>query len=93
MFACVMVTASLHFITLFVLVFGSFVLLYFSSVLYKFDKGGYLPLSFAGGLFFVMYSSWCWASLHRTDSWNSSYIFSLPHQPSSHTLCISFCLC
>ncbi|OVA11439.1 potassium transporter [Macleaya cordata] len=46
---------NLLLVALFVLVFGSFELLYFSSVLYKFDKGGYLPLSFAGGLFFVMY--------------------------------------
>ncbi|XP_026396964.1 potassium transporter 5-like [Papaver somniferum] len=42
-------------IVLFVLLFGSFELVYFSSVFYKFDKGGYLPLSFAGVLFFVMY--------------------------------------
>ncbi|KAH7670524.1 KUP system potassium uptake protein [Dioscorea alata] len=39
----------------FVLVFGSFELLYFSSVLYKFTNGGYLPLSFAAVLYFVMY--------------------------------------
>ncbi|XP_020106458.1 potassium transporter 5-like [Ananas comosus] len=46
---------SLILIALFVLVFYSFELLYFSSVLYKFGKGGYLPLSFAAVLFFVMY--------------------------------------
>lgn len=46
---------SLILVALFVLVFYSFELLYFSSVLYKFGKGGYLPLSFAAVLFFVMY--------------------------------------
>ncbi|KAJ0971903.1 hypothetical protein J5N97_019862 [Dioscorea zingiberensis] len=46
---------NLLLIALFVIVFGSFELLYFSSVLYKFNKGGYLPLSFAAALFFVMY--------------------------------------
>ncbi|XP_008775247.2 potassium transporter 5-like [Phoenix dactylifera] len=46
---------SLMLVALFVLVFFSFEFLYFSSVLYKFSKGGYLPLSFAAMLFFVMY--------------------------------------
>lgn len=46
---------SLILVALFVLVFVSFEFLYFSSVLYKFSKGGYLPLSFAAVLFFVMY--------------------------------------
>uniref|UniRef100_A0A1D1XR97 Potassium transporter n=1 Tax=Anthurium amnicola TaxID=1678845 RepID=A0A1D1XR97_9ARAE len=46
---------NLILIVLFVLAFGSFELLYFSSVLYKFSKGGYLPLTFAAILFFVMY--------------------------------------
>ncbi|PKA57759.1 Potassium transporter 5 [Apostasia shenzhenica] len=46
---------SLLLILLFLLVFGSFELLYFSSVLYKFTSGGYLPLTFASVLFLVMY--------------------------------------
>ncbi|KAK9141057.1 hypothetical protein Scep_010738 [Stephania cephalantha] len=39
-------------------------MVYFSSVLYKFDKGGYLPLSFAAGLFFVMYV-WHYVQIKR----------------------------
>ncbi|KAK1272159.1 Potassium transporter 5 [Acorus gramineus] len=46
---------SLILIILFVIIFGSFELLYFSSVLFKFTEGGYLPLTFASILFFVMY--------------------------------------
>ncbi|XP_043722073.1 potassium transporter 5-like isoform X1 [Telopea speciosissima] len=46
---------SLFLVALFILIFGSFELLYFSSVLYKFTKGGYLPLTFAAAIFFVMY--------------------------------------
>ncbi|KAI0524484.1 hypothetical protein KFK09_003854 [Dendrobium nobile] len=46
---------SLPLIALFVLSFGSFELVYFSSVLYKFTSGGYLPLTFASVLYFVMY--------------------------------------
>ncbi|KAG0459836.1 hypothetical protein HPP92_022964 [Vanilla planifolia] len=46
---------NLPFIALFVLIFGSFELVYFSSVLYKFTSGGYLPLTFALVLYFVMY--------------------------------------
>ncbi|KAK1294352.1 Potassium transporter 5 [Acorus calamus] len=46
---------SIILIILFVIIFGSFELLYFSSVLFKFTEGGYLPLTFASILFFVMY--------------------------------------
>lgn len=46
---------NLLYIALFALVFVSFELLYFSSVLYKFTEGGYLPLTFAAVLYFVMY--------------------------------------
>ncbi|CAA6659849.1 unnamed protein product [Spirodela intermedia] len=46
---------ALALVAAFVLVFGSLELFYFSAVLYKFDKGGYLPLSIAAVLFFVMY--------------------------------------
>ncbi|KAL0925429.1 hypothetical protein M5K25_003757 [Dendrobium thyrsiflorum] len=41
-------------VALFVLSFGSFELVYFSSVLYKFKSGGYLPLTFASVLYFIM---------------------------------------
>lgn len=46
---------SFELVTLFILIFVSFELLYFSSVLYKFTTGGYLPLTFAALLFFIMY--------------------------------------
>lgn len=46
---------ALALVAAFVLVFGTLELLYFSAVLYKFDKGGYLPLSIAAVLFSVMY--------------------------------------
>lgn len=46
---------SVVLIAMFVLVVFSFELLYFSSVLYKFSEGGYLPLTLAALLFFVMY--------------------------------------
>ncbi|KAJ3671934.1 hypothetical protein LUZ60_008013 [Juncus effusus] len=46
---------SILLIALFLIIFCSFELLYFSSVLYKFTTGGYLPLTFAAILFFVMY--------------------------------------
>eukprot|EP01018_Ginkgo_biloba_P006316 Gb_07513 [translate_table: standard] len=40
---------------IFLVVFGSMELIYFSSVMYKFKQGGYLPLAFAVILLFVMY--------------------------------------
>ncbi|KAL6003636.1 hypothetical protein ACLOJK_023869 [Asimina triloba] len=46
---------NLVLIILFAAVFVSSELVIFSSVLYKFTKGGYLPLSFAAALFFIMY--------------------------------------
>ncbi|KAK9159782.1 hypothetical protein Syun_006123 [Stephania yunnanensis] len=55
---------NLLLVALFVLVFGSIEMVYFSSMLYKFDKGGYLPLSFAAGLFFVMYV-WHYVQIKR----------------------------
>ncbi|XP_058082734.1 potassium transporter 5-like [Magnolia sinica] len=42
------------FVILYILIIGSVELLYLSSVLYKFDQGGYLPLAFAAFLVFVM---------------------------------------
>ncbi|KAG6429180.1 hypothetical protein SASPL_107224 [Salvia splendens] len=38
---------NIVFIILYILIIGSVELLYMSSVLYKFDQGGYLPLAFA----------------------------------------------
>jgi KUP system potassium uptake protein len=46
----------------YVLIIGSVELLYLSSVLYKFDQGGYLPLAFAAILMFVMY---VWNNVYR----------------------------
>ncbi|GLU07400.1 hypothetical protein SLE2022_243600 [Rubroshorea leprosula] len=47
--------SSIFFIIIYVLVIGSVELVYLSSVLYKFDQGGYLPLAFAAVLMTVMY--------------------------------------
>ncbi|XP_058083965.1 potassium transporter 5-like [Magnolia sinica] len=41
-------------VILYILIIGSVELLYLSSVLYKFDQGGYLPLAFAAFLVIVM---------------------------------------
>ncbi|XAR61298.1 hypothetical protein NMG60_11034951 [Bertholletia excelsa] len=49
-------------IILFVLVIGSVELLYLSSVLYKFDQGGYLPLAFALVVMAIMY---IWNNVYR----------------------------
>lgn len=65
-------------IALFALVFVSFELLYFSSVLYKFTKGGYLPLSFAAALYFVMYV-WHYVQTKR-------YAFEVEQKVSTHYL-------
>ncbi|KAA8543130.1 hypothetical protein F0562_021375 [Nyssa sinensis] len=46
----------------YVLVIGSVELLYLSSVLYKFDQGGYLPLAFAMVLMAIMYT---WNDVYR----------------------------
>jgi KUP system potassium uptake protein len=46
----------------YVLVIGTVELLYLSSVLYKFDQGGYLPLAFAAVLMSIMY---IWNDVHR----------------------------
>lgn len=65
-------------IVLFALVFVSSELVYFSSVLYKFTKGGYLPLSFAAALFFVMYV-WHYVQTKR-------YAFEVEQKVSTHYL-------
>ncbi|KAL8513461.1 hypothetical protein ACS0TY_012792 [Phlomoides rotata] len=46
----------------YVLIMGSVELLYLSSVLYKFDRGGYLPLAFAAIMMAIMY---VWNDVHR----------------------------
>ena len=46
----------------YVVVIGSIELLYLSSVLYKFDQGGYLPLAFALVLMVIMY---IWNNVYR----------------------------
>ncbi|KAJ7968568.1 Potassium transporter [Quillaja saponaria] len=46
----------------FIVIIGSVELLYLSSVLYKFDQGGYLPLAFAALLMTIMY---VWNNVYR----------------------------
>nr|XP_023919615.1 potassium transporter 5-like [Quercus suber] len=46
----------------YILIIGSVELLYLSSVLYKFDQGGYLPVTFAAVLMTVMYT---WNNVFR----------------------------
>ncbi|KAK7843281.1 potassium transporter 5 [Quercus suber] len=48
-----------------ILIIGSVELLYLSSVLYKFNQGGYLPLAFAAVLMVVMYT---WNNLEHKIS-------------------------
>lgn len=62
----------------YVLVIGSVELLYLSSVLYKFDQGGYLPLAFAMVLMFIMF---VWNYVYR-----KKYYFELDHKVSSEKL-------
>ncbi|KAL6960249.1 hypothetical protein U1Q18_044236 [Sarracenia purpurea var. burkii] len=58
----------------YVLIIGSVELLYLSSVLYKFDQGGYLPLAFALVLMTVMF---VWNSVYR-----KKYYYELNHKLS-----------
>ncbi|KAI9118896.1 hypothetical protein K1719_009571 [Acacia pycnantha] len=62
----------------FVLIVGSVELLYLSSVLYKFDQGGYLPLAFAAILMIVMY---VWNEVYRRK-----YLYELNHKMSMQKL-------
>ncbi|CAK9324528.1 unnamed protein product [Citrullus colocynthis] len=66
---------SIWLIVCFILVFGSIELLYFSSVLYKFTQGGFLPLILALFLMAVMI---VWHYVHR-----ERYIFELKNKVSS----------
>ncbi|CAI9781117.1 unnamed protein product [Fraxinus pennsylvanica] len=61
-------------IILYVVIIGSVELVYLSSVLYKFDEGGYLPIAFALFLMSVMY---IWNYVHRRK-----YDFELDHKIS-----------
>ncbi|CAA2987673.1 potassium transporter 5-like [Olea europaea subsp. europaea] len=61
-------------IILYVVIIGSVELVYLSSVLYKFDQGGYLPIAFALFLMSVMY---IWNYVHR-----KKYYFELDHKIS-----------
>ena len=58
----------------YVLVIGTVELLYLSSVLYKFDQGGYLPLAFA---FFLMAIMYIWNDVYRRK-----YYYELHHKIS-----------
>lgn len=61
-------------IILYVVIIGSVELVYLSSVLYKFDEGGYLPIAFALFLMSVMY---IWNYVYRRK-----YDFELEHKIS-----------
>lgn len=62
----------------YVLVIGSVELMYLSSVLYKFDQGGYLPLAFAMVLMIIMF---VWNDVHRRK-----YYYELGHKISPEQL-------
>ncbi|XP_010921778.1 potassium transporter 5 [Elaeis guineensis] len=63
------------FIILYVLVIGSVELVYLSSVLYKFDQGGYLPLAFAA---FLITTMLVWNYVYR-----KRYMYELSHKVPS----------
>ncbi|KAI4319415.1 hypothetical protein MLD38_033014 [Melastoma candidum] len=58
----------------YILTIGVVELVYLSSVLYKFDQGGYLPLAFAGFLMAIMY---VWNNVYRRK-----YYYELDHKIS-----------
>lgn len=60
------------------LIIGSVELIYLSSVLYKFDQGGYLPLAFAVLLMFIMF---IWNNVYR-----KKYYYELDHKISQEKL-------
>lgn len=69
---------KIFYVIVFVLTIGTVELLYLSSVLYKFDQGGYLPLAFAGVLMAIMYS---WNNVYRRK-----YYYELDHKISPDKL-------
>ncbi|KAA0044363.1 potassium transporter 5-like [Cucumis melo var. makuwa] len=66
------------FIITYILTIGTVELVYLSSVLYKFDQGGYLPLAFAAALMTIMY---VWNSVFR-----KKYFYELNHKITSEKL-------
>ncbi|KAF7804831.1 potassium transporter 5-like [Senna tora] len=62
----------------YVVIFCSVELVYLSSVLYKFDQGGYLPLAFAVVLMSIMY---IWNNVYRRK-----YYYELDHKMSPEML-------
>ncbi|KAF8394540.1 hypothetical protein HHK36_020751 [Tetracentron sinense] len=62
----------------YVLCIGTVELLYLSSVLYKFDQGGYLPLGFAAVLMIIMYT---WNNVYR-----KKYTYEFEHKISPEKL-------
>ncbi|KAJ7977526.1 Potassium transporter [Quillaja saponaria] len=62
----------------YIVVISSVELLYLSSVLYKFDQGGYLPLAFACVLMIIMY---VWNNVYRRK-----YYYELDHKISPEKL-------
>ncbi|KAJ4968236.1 hypothetical protein NE237_014937 [Protea cynaroides] len=62
----------------YILVIGTVEFLYLSSVLYKFDQGGYLPLAFAAILMIIMY---VWNYVYR-----KKYYYELDHKISPEKL-------
>ncbi|KAG6426857.1 hypothetical protein SASPL_111092 [Salvia splendens] len=69
---------NIVFIILYILIIGSVELLYMSSVLYKFDQGGYLPLAFAMILMTIMCT---WNYVYR-----NKYYFELDHKISPEAM-------
>ncbi|GKU96315.1 hypothetical protein SLEP1_g9565 [Rubroshorea leprosula] len=67
-------TISIWWIALFFLIFGTIEAIYFSSVLYKFVQGGYLPLAFGFVLMSIMA---IWYYVHQ-----KRYLFELQHKVS-----------
>ncbi|XP_042475848.1 potassium transporter 5-like [Macadamia integrifolia] len=61
-------------VIVYVLTIGTVELLYLSSVLYKFDQGGYLPLAFSAFLMSIMF---VWNYVHR-----KKYYYELEHKTS-----------
>ncbi|KAI5680412.1 hypothetical protein M9H77_01639 [Catharanthus roseus] len=65
-------------VILYIVVIGSVEIVYLSSVLYKFDQGGYLPLGFAMLLMFIMF---VWNHVYRRK-----YHFELDNKVSPDSL-------
>ncbi|XVF32600.1 hypothetical protein REPUB_Repub17cG0096400 [Reevesia pubescens] len=77
--------SSIVFILSYVLVIGLLELLYLSSVLYKFDSGGYLPVALAAILVTLMY---VWNSVHRKRAFHPSSKHYLSNIPALHSVLV-----